>query len=73
MNTNTSLPSKPICSSENPAPVVLRETSNTTRKVWNYDYTHPDVIVRCIDEDHEDYEYYCPHCGMTKIVEGSDY
>ena len=66
--------SKPICTKENPAILPTKVLWNGNRvKVWNHDYEHPDQERECIDDIHEDYRYWCPHCLGMYYVEGSDY
>lgn len=59
-----------LCTADNPAPPGNRKYAYAQQ--WNHAYRHPDATGRCINDDHDDWRYDCPHCGCIMIYEGPD-
>jgi hypothetical protein len=60
----------PVCTAESPAPPGAKRYFRGQQ--WSGLYTHPDATGECINDDHDDWQYTCPHCKCIKIYEGPD-
>ena len=61
---------RPICSKDSPAPPSDRKYAYFPK--WDSSYRHSDAMGRCINDDYDDWKYYCPHCKCVMIFEGPD-
>jgi hypothetical protein len=61
---------RPDCTADAPAPNGSK--SYYRGQQWSFGFKHPDAEGECINDDHDDWLYKCPHCKCIMIYEGPD-